>query len=377
MQDRHLHIVSFDVPFPPNYGGVIDVFYKIRELHKLGIKLHLHIIEYPGRNRAPELESFCESVIYYSRMTGMKSAFSWRPYIVQSRRSPEMIQNLLKDDYPILFEGLHSCSWIDDPRLKGRLLIYRESNIEHQYYYNLFKAERHWGKKAYFFMESVKLLAFQRKLKHADIMLVVSMGDRDYLQNAFPDKEVHFLPSFHANSTVGSSEGKGEYFLYHGNIEVPENEIAAIFLIRKVFGGTNHRLIIAGMNPPESVYNTAKSYKNIEIIPNPAEELMFDLIHNAHANILVTFQASGLKLKLLNTLYNGRFCIVNPAMLNGTDLNELCLIGKSADDLKKIINDVKDKEFTPQLIKKREELLQKNFSNLVNADRVINIIFNR
>ena len=30
--DPELNIVSFDVPYPPDYGGVIDVFYKIKEL---------------------------------------------------------------------------------------------------------------------------------------------------------------------------------------------------------------------------------------------------------------------------------------------------------------------------------------------------------
>ena len=48
MPDKHLHIISFDIPYPPNYGGVIDVYYKIRTLHKLGIKIHLHCFEYPG-----------------------------------------------------------------------------------------------------------------------------------------------------------------------------------------------------------------------------------------------------------------------------------------------------------------------------------------
>lgn len=377
MSEKHLHIVSFDVPYPPNYGGVIDVFYKIKELHQKGIKLHLHIIEYPGRDRAPELEKYCESVVYYSRITGIRSAFKLQPYIVQSRRSPAMIKNLLKDKYPILFEGLHSCSYIDDPRLRDRVLIYRESNIEHQYYFNLFKAERHWGKKAYFLMESLKLLLFQQKLKHATVMLVVSKGDTEYLQKVFPKKEVYFLPSFHANSLVTSKEGKGEYFLYHGNIEVPENEIAAAFLVKKVFAGTKHRLIIAGMNPPKSISTLVSRYKNITLVANPVEEEMIRLISDAQANILVTFQASGLKLKLLNTLYKGRFCIVNPTMLNGTDLDSLCKIGSTPKELKKIVDEVEGQIFTSDLISERENLLKDNFSNTVNADRMIDIIFNR
>lgn len=374
---EHLHIVSFDVPYPPNYGGVIDVYYKIKELHSKGIRLHLHIIEYPGRDRAPELEAFCESINYYPRMTGLKSAWSHEPYIVKSRRSPAMIANLLKDDYPVLFEGLHSCSFIDDKRLKGRVLIYRESNIEHHYYFNLFKAERSWPKKAYFITESVKLMLFQRKLEHASAMLVVSKGDQKYLQKIFPHQAVHFLPSFHANHKIRSAEGRGDFFLYHGNIEVPENEVAASFLIRKVFAGSSHKLIIAGMNPPDSITTLAAKHPNIELISNPGDVQMFKLIREAQANILVTFQASGLKLKLLNTLYNGRFCIVNPAMLNGTGLEPVCLIGKNADALRKLVDQTAKLEFSVSEVAKRETLLKENYSNSINADRLIDIIFNR
>ncbi len=376
MSERNLHIISFDVPYPPNYGGVIDVFYKIKELHTKGIKIHLHIIEYPGRERAPELEQYCETINYYPRVTGMKSAFSLVPYIVQSRKSNEMINNLLKDDYPILFEGLHSCYYLDDKRLKGRKLIYRESNIEHHYYYNLFKAEQHWGKKVYFLMESFKLLLFQRKIKYADISLVVSKSDRDYLLKAFPKKKIIFLPSFHANNSVVSKVGTGDYFLYHGNIEVPENEAAAEYLIKRVFTGSQHKLIIAGMNPPKNIIQLAAKCKNIKVIGNPNDDIMFQLINEAQANILVTFQASGLKLKLLNTLYNGRFCIVNPTMLNGTDLDELCLIGHSTPEIKSIIDAVATKNFNEDEIAKREKVLQRDFSNSVNADFMIETIFN-
>ncbi len=376
MSERHLHIVSFDVPYPPNYGGVIDVFYKIKQLHLKGLKLHLHIIEYPGRERAAELNNYCESVDYYQRLTGMQSAFSIHPYIVNSRRSPKMLDNLLKDNYPILFEGLHSCYYIDDKRLKDRILIYRESNIEHQYYYHLFKAEKHWGKKAYFLMESLKLRIYQKKLRHADIMLAVSKEDACYLKRKFTGSKVYFLPSFHANVNVSSNPGKGNYFLYHGNIEVPENVSAASFLIKKVFAKSPHKLIIAGMNPPKSVYDLASKHDNIQIIANPDDTTIFKLIREAQANILVTFQASGLKLKLLNTLYQGRFCIVNSTMLNGTDLEKLCIIGNKAADLRRIINDISNESFTEDIIGQREETLQQNFSNTINADRMINIIFN-
>ncbi|MCK4289312.1 MAG: glycosyltransferase family 1 protein, partial [Bacteroidales bacterium] len=211
MSEKHIHIVSFDIPYPPNYGGVIDVFYKIKALHQNGIKIHLHCIEYPGRDRTKELNKYCESVNYYRRKTGLSSAFSLKPYIVSSRKSEELITNLLKDDYPIIFEGLHSCFYIDDARLKNRIKIYRESNIEHRYYYNLFKVVKNLYNKFYFIIETIKLRLYQNVLKHADLMLVVSQKDTEYLQHHFKNKKVVYLPSFHRNENPDIKPGTGKY----------------------------------------------------------------------------------------------------------------------------------------------------------------------
>ena len=50
LENKKLHLISFDVPFPANYGGVIDVFYKINSLHKIGIQVILHCFQY-GREK--------------------------------------------------------------------------------------------------------------------------------------------------------------------------------------------------------------------------------------------------------------------------------------------------------------------------------------
>ena len=39
MQEVALNIICFDVPFPANYGGAIEEFYKIKALHQLGVKI--------------------------------------------------------------------------------------------------------------------------------------------------------------------------------------------------------------------------------------------------------------------------------------------------------------------------------------------------
>jgi hypothetical protein len=376
MPDKHIHIVSFDIPWPPNYGGVIDVFYKVRTLHRLGIKVHLHCYEYPGRDPAPELNDFCEEVLYYPRKTGILSALSLKPYIVSSRRSEELMKNLLKDDHPILFEGLHSCYYMDDPRLAGRIKVYRESNIEHRYYFNLFKVDPNLKKKLYFLLASFKLLFYQRVLRHSDLMLAVSKYDADYLAEKFPGRKVVYLPSFHTNEKVTSQSGRGDYALYHGNIEVPENEYAAKFLANEVFDKQGIPFIIAGMNPREIFYKMAENNHSISLIPNPTDEEMFSLISNAHVNILVTFQATGLKLKLLNTLYQGRYCLVNNAMLTGTGLEDLCVVGNSATELRAKLEELFSKEFDDKENERRHQVLLENYDNLLNGKRLVELVFN-
>ena len=42
MPVKRLHIICFDIPFPPSYGGVIPVFYRIKALNKLGVWVILH-----------------------------------------------------------------------------------------------------------------------------------------------------------------------------------------------------------------------------------------------------------------------------------------------------------------------------------------------
>ena len=368
-----LHIIAFDIPFPANYGGVIDVFYKLRALHDAGVGIHLHCFEYK-REPARELNQYCASVHYYPRNTGLSANFSLKPYIVASRMSEELVKNLLKDDSPILFEGLHTCGIMPDARLKGRFLIYRESNIEHHYYLHLYKAEKNPGKKLYFLAESLKLKSFQKVLRHASVMLAVSENDTRYLSAAFPSKRVVYLPSFHRDDDVKILPGKGTYALYQGKLSVPENSVAAEFLVNRVWEDSFPELLIAGLDPPDWLCNLAAKHPNIRIIRNPSDDEMFRLIREAQVNIMVTFQPTGLKLKLLNALFNGRFCLVNPDMVSGTSLEELCIIVNNPAGFKDELRQIFTQEFTHSHINRRESILKEHHSNQKNCKLLLEIL---
>ncbi len=363
MESKYIHIVTNTVPYPPNFGGVIDVFYKMKALHDAGMKIILHCFEY-DRGKSAELEAFCEKIFYYKRNTGIWANFSMLPYIVLSRKNKNLLQNLCSDNHPILFEGLHCCYYMGNERLKNRLKLFRSANIEHHYYWNLFKAEKSNPVKiAYYLLESFRLKVYERKIKKANVIFPISLKETGYFNKHFPGNKVVFLPAFHGNKELTCREGQGKYAMYHGNLAVEENEAAAVFLIKEVFHKLSYPFVIAGFNPSKRLKNLVAKYTHISLIESPSDETMLQLIQNAHVHILVTFQSTGLKLKLLNVLYEGRFCIANQKMVEGSRLECLCEKADSPQEIKNKLHSLIKESFSLQEIEKRKKILLEKYSN--------------
>jgi len=372
--DKKLNLVSLNIPWPADYGGVIDIYYKIKALNECGIKIILHCFEYE-RPRVPQLEAVCEEVHYYRRRTGFRSNLTLLPYNVYSRKDKRLIDNLLKNDYPILFEGLHTCYYLNDSRLRGRFKIFRVCNIEHDYYRETGKAETNILKKCFYYLEALRFKRFQKQVTEAALMIAVSKKDVEYLKNEFPHNKVEFVPCFHGNEDTASLEGKSDFLLYHGKLSVKENEKAALFLIERVFSKmAPTRCIIAGMNPSPYLLKVASRYDHISVEANPTVEQINERIRTAQVNLLVTFQDTGLKLKLLNSLFSGRHIVVNPMMLTGSGLDELCHIAAMPEKMIEKCRELMVIPFTTEIMERRRTLLFPVFSDAYQAKRLAEMI---
>ena len=369
--DNHIHIVSFDVPCPVNYGGVIDVFFKLKALVERGFKVHFHCFEY-GREHSDRLESLCVETHYYKRDMSLKNLFSKRPFIVTSRESEDLIQNLIKDDYPILLEGLHTCGVLLDDRLNGRRIFVRAHNLEHEYYRYLADTEKKLNKRLFLRIEARKLRKFESVLAKATGILAISNKDYEYFKQLYSN--VYLIPAYAGFDKVDVLEGQGDFVLYHGKLDISENYNAAEFLIKEVFKGSDIKLKIAGMNPPQHLVKCAASEPNVELIENPEDDALQKLIRNAHINILVTTQSTGLKLKLLNALFNGRYCVVNDKMVEGLDINELCIVANTAEELKTVVADLMTKPFIEEQVAIRKSRMEAFYNSSRTTDRLVELL---
>ncbi len=370
---KELHIVCLDVPWPADYGGAIDMMNRIKMFHQLGILIHLHYFSYNERGTPNELNQFCETINVYSREK-IQSGFSLKtPYIVSSRINEQLIEQLQNDKHPILLEGIHCAGIL--PRLdrQNRKVVVRMHNEESVYYKELARAEHSLLKKLFFYNESRLIKKFSHHLPGDSVYACISENDATILENEYKLNKVKFLPAFPAWQNVTGQEGQGNLCLYHGNLSVPENEKAAAWLICKVFTKARVPFVIAGKKPSKRLQKIAGLCQHTCLVADPSETEMDDLVHKAHIHVLPCFNknVTGIRLKLLHALFEGRHCVVNDPMVSGTGLEDACHIGNSATAFASIILQLYHQPFTKEEIILRKQLLGTTYDNEKNTLQLI------
>jgi len=350
--EKTVQIVSFNVPYPPDYGGVMDVYYKIKSLKVLGYQIVLHTFHY-GRPRSAFLESICSKVYYYPRRRKIQDFFSSLPFIVKSRTNSELLKNLKNHNGLIILEGIH-CTyplWIN--ALPDHRVFVRTHNVEYLYYEGLGIVEKNIFRKFYFYSESKKLKEYEISvLTNASHIICISPNDAAYFNEYFPNVSVIY--PFHENDAVISSVGKGKYILIHADLSVPENIYSINWLLEKVVSKIKFTVIIAGKNPDRKIQSFCGKYSHVKLFPNPTNEQMNKLISEAQVLLIHSFYPQGMKLKLLNSLFKGRFVLVNSAVVQNTGLEELCTIANTPEDYLIQIHQLMTANFTNDHIRQRE-----------------------
>lgn len=362
-----------DVPFPTNYGGAIDIFFRLKALHELGVKITLHCFEY-GRGQQAELEKYAEKVYYYKRKRRIVDLLGKRPFIVKSRISKELLQRLLQDTDPILFEGLHTAWYLEHPAIRQRTTLVRAHNIEHEYYFGLMQNSSRI-KRIYFHVEHRKLQRYESILRHASFVLPIRQGDLEHFQQINPSSYV--LPASLPAFTCDYQGPVQDFVLFHGNLSVPENHQAARWILESICPHLREiQFVIAGKLPSDAIVRLAES-ENVRLIANPNDGQMQSLLQQASVHLLYTTQATGLKLKLLAALQTRGAVLVNDKMLDGSDLHKWCHI---ADTPEAFIAQIKELLATPIDLSANEEriaAIQELYDTQKNCQLILDLILSK
>lgn len=347
-----LHVISFDVPWPANYGGVIDVYNRLEALHENGIEVILHAFDY-GRGPAKALNKICAEVHYYKRKNRVLSMLKKDPMIVASRASSEQLKRLQEDDHPILFEGQHTTFYLDHPKLKDRKKLVRIHNVEHEYYAALSRSSNNEPRKHYYKKEAKKLKAHETILKNADQLLCISQKDTNYYQNRFGNAS--YLPiAIQCEKNASVEEGDSLFALYHGNLSVAENDHAAHWLLENICPKIEDQFVFAGMSPGKELKEAVAHQKNAKLIESPSTAKMNHLISTAKVHALYTDQSTGVKIKLLKALCSGAPVICNQLMVEGSGLEKACWIKNEPDEFAQTVSKCMSDDTDSQMTERKE-----------------------
>ena len=368
MLKKPIHIISFDNPFPPNYGGVIDVFYKVKALHDIGFTIYLHCF-YQDRNLVSnELKSITKKVFLYKKNRNPFFLFSKFPFPIVSRFRKELIENISIVDAPILFEGLQTTMILQKVDLPNKKYL-RLHNIESNFYAGMSKNEANFFKKIAYHFASKKFIEHQKTIPNFDHTFSLSCYENEVVKT-MTDK-VSYIPVFHGNSQK-KIEGFGNFALYHGDLRLADNKRAAKFLIEVFKEIPDYKLIIASSNGKQLIENKSKNQLNITFVKLQNDTQLNELFENAHINVMLSFQKSGTKLKLINSLFNSRFCLINNNMVDDEQVLNLCELANSKEEFISKINLLKNKSF--QESEKRNQVLASVLDDRSNAKKLADYI---
>lgn len=363
---QRIHIVSLDVPFPPDYGAMIDVYYRCKALKEAGYSVILHCFEY-GRGRNHAFDEVADACFYYDRPKSPFALFSSLPFIVKTRLNNQLIDKLNEDSDPVLLEGQH-CSGIIK-RLNKRSIAIRIHNVEWHYYQLLSQKEKSFLKRKFFNWEAKKLKKQEVDLTN-HFLFCVTESDRAYYV-ALTANAVLSPSQF--NRVILQQEPMDSYVLYHGNLSVAENQDAVEEILKEYDTSPFHiPLVIAGKNPSNALVQQLKKRK-ITFYANPTDEQMQKLIQHATVHLLISNQDTGLKLKVLTSLYSGKRCIATAEILHGTLLHQFCTIWDRKTALSKLIQD--EKVLSEARQKERNDWLDEHYGPatfLENVERWLN-----
>jgi len=368
LNNKTLHIISFDIPYPANYGGVIDVFYKIKSLKDEGFNIILHCF-YKDRKPADILANLCREVHYYKREMNPYLTLVGKPFIVSSRKQPALFEIITKDSHPVLFEGIHTTYFIRDFKKAGKKCFVRTHNIEHRYYTELAKAEKSLIRRGFFKLESRKLEKYESALKLADGLITISEQDDEYFSDLHSNTV--FISPFHPEPEFDTRSKNEKYVFYHGNLEVSENLKAAKFLINEVMPGLGFQLVIAGK--AASKLDSITKGKSVVLVDSPKDEEMLKWASGATVHLLPTFQATGFKLKLIYSLYTAKVIIANSQMVDGTGLEHYAQVANSVSEWRQEITETMNSSENLPIIE-RNKALKDQVSNKSLSDKLIKFL---
>lgn len=346
----------------------------IKALSQEGIQIHLHLFQESGSVHQ-DMESHLTEIQFYKRNHGHKGFSFSTPYSIGSRADENLIRNLEKDQYPILFEGIESTYFLYRGYFKDRISLVRLQNLQSQNPGTPLKLQFKGVNKIYSYYEEKLCRSYEKEiLKKQNCNLTSSNLNEELISYNIESKSI-VVPQFIGMAPAMGLEGNGNFCLFHGKLSDKATEDAAIWLLNNVFNVLEVPLVIAGENPSDALEDAAHKKMHTCIVANPGEKEMMELIKKAQLHILPSSLSSSSKNAILQTLVLGRHILIHHDVNKGTEFSMVCHQAAEPTEYVQKINELFETPFNQDEIEKRQSFLHREFNDKKYAGQLIKLLY--
>ena len=366
--DKRLKILAvspFDI-YPPDYGGAIGIYYRLKYLKERGHSVFCVLPEPDDPSIREFLKKDFDGFFFVSKKRKLNSLLSFikgESSYYSAKFTPvedgvQLLNDFIYSASPDIFlmEGTH-CIGIYYSALKSAIeklhaaAVHYSHNIEYKFSYNNYKDMRCdsiW--KIINYINFLRLRKAEPEyFKEFRLIFSISEDEAEIIKNLSPDSDVEWIPpvfpnvqdgnSRNGNSDYDFSELKSAYdhiIVFIGHLGSAHNVRAVKWFSEKVFtlintyDGKRICFVMVGKNPAKVVLDIAGKNKNIYLYPNVLSVAPF--MQLADLVVIPIFNDAGIKIKLIEALKYGKKVVARPEALNGSGLKGVVPSGRTPEE---------------------------------------------
>lgn len=349
---KHLHIVC-NSSLPEVQTSSLHWLLKMLDgCHEPEIHVHLH--QFGNHSAELTFPDDRKTLYHYPLNNNRQNRCSSLQTCLDEKAKETLTQRLLEDDYPILITGVSGSDLLAHPAFANRKILLHMCCQESEYYKQMMKAAPLSLNKMYYWLETEQL----KKREHF-LLQKVSVTTSNFelwsqLRKHKKYKQAFKLnPSFQADAIKGLP-GNGSYCFFSGDFSNPQQEKAAIWLLKEVFFKIQVPFVIAGNAPSPLLEELAHQKQHSCLVANPSPEELRDMMRKAHINIFYNaFPLSDYEA-VKEALIEGRHCIISKNNCWSGQLYEICKVAGSAGEYRRMVQELYKTPFEESTLHKRE-----------------------
>lgn len=306
--NKKIAVVAGFCPYPPTFGGAVDIWERIKGIHRLGWDIDLIITEQKTvlDDCVDEIKKYVTNLFVAPRKNKLVYLFSKKPLQVKSREKLKEIS--IKKHYNIvLLEGEFCYPFVQNKTVSFDKLIVRIHNNEADYFRQLGQSSHSLKQKLYYWQETPKIKKFSTEVfNRADRLWYISKEECN--RSPYAEKSV-FMP-FPINSEMVKPVPNSEKnVLYIGALFMQNNLYGLDWYIENVHSELlqikDYQFFIVGSvkNNQQELNKKYGNLPNVRLFLDQPDITPF--YQKAGLFINPMFHGSGVKVKSVSALVNG------------------------------------------------------------------------